>query len=54
MIAEPTMKIIGWAATRTAELIVERVADRIAKKAKTRVAEAAGFANQRVRAGGKV
>jgi len=49
MAAEPTMQIIGWAATRTAEAIVGRVADRIAKKAKTRAMAAVRSANRRVR-----
>jgi hypothetical protein len=32
---EPTMKLISWAVTRTAEAVVERAADRIAIKIKT-------------------
>lgn len=54
MVPEPTMRIIGWAAARTAEVLVERVADRVAKKAKSRIVTAIGSANRRVRAGGKV
>ena len=37
MVTEPTMKLISWAATRTAEVVVDRVADRIATKMKTRI-----------------
>ena len=34
---EPTMKLISWAVTRTAEAVVQRAADRIAIKMKTRI-----------------
>jgi len=37
MVPEPTMKLISWAVTRTAEAVVDRVADRIAIKMKTRI-----------------
>lgn len=35
MLPEPTMKIIGWAASRGAEAIVVRIADRVATKLRT-------------------
>ncbi|MEG8021827.1 hypothetical protein [Sphingomonas aerolata] len=35
MIPDPTVRLIGWAVTRTAEAIVDRAADRIATKMKT-------------------
>lgn len=38
---EPTMKLISWAVTRTVEAVVERAADRIAIKMKTRVVRTA-------------
>lgn len=34
---EPTMKLISWAMTRTAEAVVERAADRIVAKLKAGV-----------------
>lgn len=37
MLPDPTVKLIGWAATRTTEAIVGRVADRIAAKVKARL-----------------
>jgi len=37
MVPEPTMKLISWAVTRAAEAVVDRVADRIAIKMKTRI-----------------
>lgn len=37
MVPEPTMRLISWAVTRTAEAVVERVADRIAVKMKIRI-----------------
>lgn len=36
MVPEPTMRLIGWAATRTTEAIVDHITDRIALKVKTR------------------
>lgn len=37
MVPEPTMRLIGWAATRATEAIVDRVAAHIAAKAKARL-----------------
>lgn len=37
MLPEPTVRLISWAMTRTAEAVVERVADRIANKMKARI-----------------
>lgn len=37
MVPEPTMRLIGWAATRTTEAIVDRITDRITAKAKGRL-----------------
>jgi hypothetical protein len=34
---DPTMQLLGWAASRTAEAIVDRFADRAARKVKARV-----------------
>ncbi|VVT20565.1 hypothetical protein SPHINGO391_470084 [Sphingomonas aurantiaca] len=40
MVPDPTMKLIGWAATRMTEAIVDRITDRVATKMKTRVVAA--------------
>jgi hypothetical protein len=37
MVPELTLRLLGWAATRTTEAIVDRITDRIALKIKTRV-----------------
>jgi hypothetical protein len=37
MVPEPTMKLISWAVTRTAEAIVERAANQMAIKVKSRI-----------------
>ena len=49
MVPEPTMKIINWVATRAAEAVVERVADRVMKKAKARALSAARSTNRHFR-----
>lgn len=49
MVPEPTMKIISWAATRAAEAVVERVADRVMKKVKGRALAAVRSVNWNVR-----
>lgn len=38
MVPEPTMKLIGWAATRTTEAIVDRITDQIKAQTKERFA----------------
>jgi len=40
VIPDPTVKLISWAVTRTAEAIVGRAADRIATRVKTRIVTA--------------
>lgn len=49
MVPEPTMQIVGWAATRAAEAVVERVADRVVKKAKARAFVAVRSVSRNVR-----
>lgn len=41
MIAEPAMQLLGWAASKTTETVVDRIADRAVRQARAHVATSA-------------